>query len=293
MSYENDETRAERELNQMLNPTPPEEQVPPVEEKPEQKAAEPAAEKPSEEDAYKQRYLTLQGMFRSEREKWTAEKNQLLSDLQALRQQSEQNENVEVEEDYRSPHVTEATRQSLAYRRMAELNGQRHTEIHFESLAMMQPSPSEPKADQQVSNTFLQGLDRLVPAWRQLNSNPAFLAFLQSPLPYSGGMTLQDKLDQAVQAQDAAAAAQFFIDFSEQQHKPATTVSNTPEALVAPAKHGSAAQTTAENHQGKVYTLAEWNAGWKKLELGKLSAKEAAALEADLTNAPGENRIVG
>ena len=293
--FENDETRAERELLELeaqqtaaqtaAHPQPAPE--PQSQEKPAEGQGEKAPEPQKEDDGYKQRYQTLQGMMRAEREKWQTEKAALQRQLQELQNRPAQNDSVEVEEDYRSPHVSNEVRNSLAYRRMAELNGRRHTEIHFESMAMMQPKQEEKPQD----GDFFTNLDRLARNWRQLNNDPAFLTFLGQVAPYSGGMTLQNKLDQAVQAQDAAAAAQFFIDFAETKHNPPTA--RTPEALVAPAKRGSSAQINAESHNGKVYTRAQWDDGWKQLELGSLSAKAAAALEADLTNAPSEGRVVG
>jgi len=303
MAFENDETKAEREL-EVLERQHAATQAPDpaaVKPEPEGQTEKPAGEveKPAEtapakteDDGYKQRYQTLQGIMRSERAKWDAERAELIAQIQKLQARPPQNDSVEVEEDYRSSLVSDEVRQSLAYRRMAELNGQRHAEIHFESMAAMQPKEQPKEKAKGPSQDFFSNLSQLAPKWQVLNQDPKFLSFLAQTAPYSGGMTLQTKLDQAVQAGDAASAAQFFLDF-EDNNREAPPARQVPEELVTPPRRSSAAQTAADTHKGKVYTTAEWNAGWKKLELDNMPAKAAAELELDLTNAPSEGRVVG
>ncbi len=271
-------------------------------EKAEDQAKEVDPEEPQRsesEEAYKQRYLTLQGMLRAERKRHKQEVEDLNAQIEQYRNSvPATDDDFDVDEDYISPHVSDVVRRSPAYKRMESFNGKRYTELHFESLAMMsQPQQAEQQAASGPGPEFFTALNSLAPQWRRLNDDPAFLKFLSQIVPYSGGMTFQDKLDAAVSESDAATAAQFFIDYEETnvRSKTKTTESRPKEGqeqLIAPSRRSSAAQAAADTHKGKVYTEKEWNDAWERLAQGKMSAKAAQELEADLTKAPSEGRVV-
>lgn len=307
MAFESPEERAEREIAELMaqmNPEPKGQEVSHEEDgttENQQGAAEEGQEPAAHQDdpngdTFKQRWLTLQGIFNAERDRWALEKANLLNTIEEIKQQKPaREEDLTAGDDYRSPHVTDHVRQSLPYRRMVAEFDQRYAELHFESIAVAsgagQQRQEQAPAEEDTHARFLMQLDRLHRNWRTLNNDTAFGAWLDAPVPYSG-TTRRGFLNAAVEAGNAPAAAQFFIDFEDSKRTQAPPTAK-PDDLVSPPRRGSVTQSTVENNQGKVYTRSEWDKAWDTLALGKMPPAEAAALERELVNASNQGRVIG
>jgi hypothetical protein len=130
-----------------------------------------------------------------------------------------------------------------------------------------------------------------------INTNPAFVSWLQNNVePYSK-VSYLTILQNAFNKRDIETTARFFNDFQGLTTKK-TTNSNTPSssqaAMVAPPKRGSSSNASVENNQGKVFTFAEVNAFYKDLQDGKYRGKEEQARlrKQEYLKANAEGRIV-
>lgn len=263
-------------------------------------------------DTWKQRYNTLQGMFRAEIDRKVRDATTTLEakvrDLErelaaaktgtaATTDTGAGSDDGAVSADYMSPHVTDQMRKSAAYRTMVADYGRRYAEVQFEASVMAAGEQVRPLAQRGEKADYHQRIGELAPGWEQENTNPAFVAWTQVPVPHTG-KTRQALLVEAYQAGDYVRVAQFFLDFREEATEKSANPQPKPkqqgaEVHIAPPKRGSSSSSSIDANKGRVYTRSEWEAGWKKLELGTLTAAAAAQLERELTEAGNENRVVG
>jgi hypothetical protein len=142
-----------------------------------------------------------------------------------------------------------------------------------------------------AQHQFEATMNTVVPDWRQLNNDPAFLAWLNQTAPFTTETKL-DLLRKAAQALDAEKAAEFFNAYKKEQPPP-----EQPAAAPSPAKHVAPGRSQApasrvDNASGKrMWTRPEIAKLYDDKMAGKISQAEFDKLEADIFKAQRENRI--
>lgn len=260
------------------------------------------APQPTHDAAYWQsRFEVMQGKYNSEVPRLSAEIANLKKQLEtaAAAPPAETQENGE----YRSPHVSDAVRQTRAYRKMAAEFGNDYAENHFEGAAVTareaaqaEVTPLREEAAVNARDRLHADIDRLSPNWLKTNDDPAFIQWAQTTVERYSKLPLIQLLNDAYASGDAAGVATIFNDYAAQNtnRQPAENTQApqpSPDALIAPSNRGSAAQTVDSN-KGKVWTESEAERTLDDIIAGRIKGAQARELEAEITRAFGEGRVL-
>jgi cell division septum initiation protein DivIVA len=154
----------------------------------------------------------------------------------------------------------------------------------------------------QARDTMLKELDENLPAWRDLNTDPNFIAWLRLPDAFSGAIR-HDLLKDAYDQNNTARVSAFFQGFlaEEAAVAPANAPPATPraapaqrvplETFAAPGRAKSAAaQAPAEK---PIITRAQVTAFYADVAAGKYRGREQEKnrLEAEIFSATNEGRL--
>ena len=271
----------------------PEPANPDLDKKPEGQQNE--GEEDPNSSTFKARWEALQGMHRSNLatiENLKAQIAQLTSQTQTLQTQLTAPA-AEEDGEYKSPILTDSIRSSRAYVKMAKDYGAEYAELHFEGSMLAAQATSAPLNEQlnniqATSNVSLLEIEltRLCPKWNELNTDPAFISWLNQMAPYSS-KTLKSVLNENYSSGDAVNTAKIFNDFlQEQQRKPAD-----PRAgLVAPGKSGGHSPTPVGN-QPKIWTAPEIDAVYADYRRNLITDAEYNRLDAEIQVAIREGRV--
>jgi hypothetical protein len=132
---------------------------------------------------------------------------------------------------------------------------------------------------QQTRRDLEQDLDRSVPGWRQLHSDPQWLAWLERPDDYSG-QSRRVLINQAADRGDAARVAAFF------QHPPV--------GHQAPAHQPRAAQSRSpQASSGAILTRPQIAALYERRRKGEFNDDHWAQIEPAIFSAANQGRIAG
>ena len=279
----------------------------------EQTAQTPAAastenKQPQSEDAayWRNRCEVVLGKYNSEVPRLSAElahvKRQL-SEQQAAKVVTPAESQVDGD-DYRSPHVTDELRASRSYMKVAKEFGTDYAETHFEGAALTakqiakaEMQPVQEQVALNASDRLHDDISRLSPNWMTTNDDPTFIAWAKATRePYSGAAVI-DLLNQAYSSGDANRVATIFNDYNQSSSSTHnnSVVTGRPSAddLVAPNRRGSAAQTTADTHQGRIWTEKEVDRFFDDHSRGRYEnrKKEAKEIEAEIGRAYAEGRV--
>ena len=165
---------------------------------------------------------------------------------------------------------------------------------------MGQVSSSVVKSERQL---LLDGLDGQVTGWREVNTSPEYLQWLQAADPYSGEQR-HALLKHAFESNNLARVAAFFKGYlsesavltaaGQQQAPPARTPQVRMDTLVAPGAPRQGSTPTQEGHK-RQWTQAQIATFYREKTAGKyrgdVAAKKGAQLEADIFLAQREGRI--
>lgn len=263
-------------------------------------ATNPPAESPKSEDAeyWKSRFEVMQGKYNAEVPRLIEQVNVMNAQMQALQAQLENNGNAEP--TAQKPGTVEEALAQLQNEYGSELTDALDRLIQARLRSVEEKvSNVETVTAKTAYEKFLDAMDAKVPTWRTVNTDPGFLAFIETPEPFSG-VPYKALLAQAAQSCDSERVARIFNLYINQNPAAATPPSQrelppNPEQLVAPSRRGTGEPPTAQDQSKKIWTLAEVNAFYKALELGRFRGKEQEAerIEAEILKANKEGRIVG
>lgn len=246
-------------------------------------------------DYWKQRFEVMQGKYNAEIPRLIEQVNTLNTQLQEVAQRGQKEDPpaqkpASVEEALSQLHDTYGSELTEALDRLVQAR-----------LKSVEDKVSnvETVTAQSAWDRFLGSLDTAAPGWRELNSDPGFLSFLDTPEEWTGAK-YGALLESAYKSGDVIRTAKIFNQYkqmtgSNPQGQPDRQP--TPDALATPRKRGGgdAAPSQGRADGKKVYTFAEVNKFYYDLEHGKYRGKEqeAEALEHDILVANKEGRIVG
>jgi hypothetical protein len=149
-------------------------------------------------------------------------------------------------------------------------------------------------------------LTRMVPKWREINTDKRFLQWLRKPNIYSG-QTNKELLDAAARAADAPRVAAFFTGFLSEEkvtgHQPDPAATVPPVAprraavdlasLAAPGSGKPASGTDLYTPPSKpIYKQSDFEKVRRAKAKGQYTTQQAAAIEADMHAATLEGRII-
>jgi hypothetical protein len=288
----------------------PQEEQPVKDEPPQQPEAQ---EEDPNSDTYKARWTTLQSMHKSyltEIETLRGQVGTLLAQNEALRQQPAAPQTPQqpqgtgktgnVEEAFSEMEAEYGQAFTQALDRIIQARTQQIVQSNVQPFAE-RVSSVEARQVKSAQDEMHDAMTREIKGdWRSLNGDQDFISWLQGSR--KGRMDYQSLLRDAYQAGDVHAVSEFFNEYLdrngngqpvESQQQPQPNRVPSPQNLVVPNRRATGSHTRAENAQGKVFTMAEINAFYKNLELGKIPAEQAQKMEADIFKANAEGRIIG
>lgn len=184
----------------------------------------------------------------------------------------------------------------------------RRIEAHVDRRISERIKPVEEKVNKvtvdseaEAARAYFTQLSRLCPDWDKQNVDKGFLQWLVTAR--AGRYTMQQVLNDAHNAQDAAAVADVFNAYRRQAGANGTQRQQPnnkqpagrpdKDALIVPRGRGSGDGATIDDSQGQVITMAEVDKFYRDMEMGRIKAGEAATREAEIMKAAQEGRIVG
>jgi molybdopterin converting factor small subunit len=277
------------------------------------KETEPPA-KPRED--WKQKYYTLQGKYDAEVPRLSGEIRELKSEMQNLAERTP--EVPEVPEQVGHSLITEEEVE-LYGEDFIDIVGRRAQEIAAQTtgntVAELRAEIAELKGD--VSNTgqriqrteqegFYVKLDRELENWRDINVDPDFVAWLDTEIPETRGMTRKSVLMDAFNSGSVKDTADVFRTYtSAKQGNARTSASNGAgqpagnatldlSQYVAPsAGQGSPQGNTGQQIAQKIWTQPEIAAFYTQVRQGKFKSRpdDKAKIEQSIVNASAQGRV--
>lgn len=168
---------------------------------------------------------------------------------------------------------------------MMRLSGSQQQQPNTEIAQRLERLESEKQEDAEAR--FWIGLEQAVPNYQQINSEAAFLQFLNQFDPQTG-KRYQQALSQAQQSLDAKGVADVFKLYLNQA-KPTEQQRQVPDEQVEPRT--TKAAPTPQAQGGKLWTGADITQFYRDKTAGRYSADEAQRLEADIFAAQREGRV--
>ncbi|MGP5310603.1 hypothetical protein [Vreelandella alkaliphila] len=168
---------------------------------------------------------------------------------------------------------------------MMRLSGSQQQQPNTEIAQRLERLESDKQEDAEAR--FWIGLEQAVPNYQQINSEPAFLQFLNQFDPQTG-KRYQQALSQAQQSLDAKGVADVFKLYLNQA-KPTQQQRQVPDEQVEPRT--TKAAPTPQAQGGKLWTGADITQFYRDKTAGRYSADEAQRLEADIFAAQREGRV--
>ena len=262
-------------------------------------------------DTWEQKYKTLQGMYNKEVPRLSSENRELgsrVSQLESLlgdlKKQQTPVQEAPVEKLITEDDVKEYGDSIDVMRRAAkeEVAGQlgRVAQLEKEIAELKGVVPQVQQVKQQQKTTsekqFWDVLNREVPNWNEINSNPDFQSWLLEVDPLTG-ISRQTYLEDAQRKQDAGRVINFFNTFAKvsgvdnSARDKSATQSAELQKQVAP-KRGRAGQPV--NNDAKTYSPKDIEKFFTDVRKGKYKGREdeRARMERDIFAAQQEGRIV-
>ena len=262
-------------------------------------------------DTWEQKYKTLQGMYNKEVPRLSSENRELgsrVSQLESLlgdlKKQETPVQEAPVEKLITKDDVEQYGDSIDVMRRAAkeEVAGQlgRVAQLEKEIAELKGVVPQVQQVKQQQKTTsekqFWDVLNREVPNWNEINSNPDFQSWLLEVDPLTG-ISRQTYLEDAQRKQDAGRVINFFNAFAKvsgvdnSARDKSATQSAELQKQVAP-KRGRAGQPVS--NEARTYTPKDIEKFFTDVRKGKYKGREdeRARMERDIFAAQQEGRIV-
>ncbi len=256
----------------------------------------------NDEGDWKQRYLSLQGMFNSQIGQLQAQLRQQMEISQQLTQRL--NEKPTPAPEKPAPMVTDKDEKAfgadlldvmrrVAQEEFARLSAPILAEME-RRLAPVQEQVGSVAQRQQLTavEQFWAALDAAVPDWKDINTNPSWIQWLEVFDPIAG-KSRQDALNEAQQANDARRVVAMFNLWKAQNQAPAQAQASQARKELArqaaPAK--SAGGVPSQPAAQKIWSIAEYQAVYDPRLKNTHTAQEIAALQAEADKALEEGRV--
>ncbi|MCC5904042.1 MAG: hypothetical protein JJT87_19195 [Halomonas sp.] len=253
--------------------------------------------KPESQDAlyWQHRFQVLQGKYNSELPALRTENEQLKQQiaekdrrLQEQEQKASATDNSGITDEQLAHFKQEYGEDLVTFiERMAQPKA---APVDTGNTQELQQRLDRLEADKQedAEARFWMNLEQAVPNYRQVNSEAAFLQFLNQFDPQTG-QQYQQALSQAQQSLDAKGVADVFKLYLNQAAPKPQEKRTVPDEQVEPRT--TKAAPTPQSQGKRLWTGADITQFYRDKTAGRYSADEAQRLEADIFAAQRESRI--
>lgn len=253
--------------------------------------AAPPTEQPDnqkKDDQWEHRYKVLEGKYRAEVPRLSADNRALKQQLETLKTEIEQlksqgetkpsslisSEDREKYGDDLLDVIKRAAQEQVAAKEGEIADLKRQLEMVTTTTAKT------------VEVGFFERLGQLVPDWVSINGEETFLKWLDEYDEFTG-RTRQDLLSDAEHAKDADRVARFFLKWKQSQEASADQSKRNLEAQVTPDSNRVVVPPTGKRY----FTRREIADFYAAARRGDISAKEMVAMEAEIHAATLDGRI--
>lgn len=262
---------------------------------PEAQSPEAAQDDPNSE-TWQSRYNALQGKYNAEVPRLHQQLRELTSYMQSLEAKIDQRAEAPsspedpLPEDKRKEAIDVFGEDIVDYiHRAAQAEAERRiAELRNSQQAV------EQRIAQSENERFFAQVDAAVPGWRDIDTDPAWLGWLQEYDPLLGAPRTA-ALEQAANVRDVARVAHLFKTFEAHRAsaRPAPVTPPAPSRAqleqVTPRPAGNASMGT--QNPSRIYTQAEIHQLLDPRYLNRLPRDQQAAIERDIDLAVAEGRI--
>lgn len=239
---------------------------------------------PNAED-WEHRFKVLQGKYNSEVPRFAEQVRELTKRIEGL-----ETENQTLKAEPPKPLVTQNEIDEYGEglidvaRRIAQEEVAKK-QIEIDALKRQLTDVSQATTNT-VVNDFYRSLNAIVPDWEKLNTDPAFLKWLEEKDELTGEQRM-NLLARAEQSRDAVRVGNFFNVFKKTSQSWAANAQQSLEQQVVPPTK----KVPDTPPSKKVWLRGEIKDFYDRLKRGEVSDQEALAIEADITAASIEGRI--
>lgn len=251
----------------------------------------PPTEQPDDQkkdDQWEHRYKVLEGKYRAEVPRLSADNRALKQQLDTLKTEIEQLKSQG--ENKPSSLISAEDREKygddlldVIKRAAQEQVAAKEGEIADLKRQLEMVTTTTAKT---VEVGFFERLGQLVPDWVSINGDENFLKWLDEYDEFTG-KTRQDLLSDAEQAKDADRVARFFSKWKQSQEASANQSKRNLEAQVAPDSNRVVAPPTGK----RFFSRREIADFYSAARRGEIGAKEMVAMEAEIHAATLDGRI--
>ena len=253
----------------------------PAPEQQQQAVAEPPPEQEKQTD-WEHKYSVLQG-------KYNAEVPRLNQQMHELRNEVGQIDSLkaQIAELQKKPEVKAPEFDVSSFREdfgdtgadALEAMNQRMDRLAQENAELRQSVGQTQQSTQQSSEQmFYSALDSKVNDWKEVNTDPRFIEWLNQPDGFSG-KTRQELMNEGAATMDVDRVSTFFTEWKKTGTKPNKSASPRTQ------------NTNSTPAQGRSWNSAEIEAVYRDIAHGKYPEDEAKQIELDIHKAQMEGRI--
>lgn len=253
--------------------------APPVEQPDQQK---------QDEETWEHRYTVLEGKYREEVPRLSAERRELKRQLDALKEEIEQ---IKQRKDTpASSLISSEDREKYGDDLLDVIKRTAQEQVAAKDVEIAELKRQLESVTTATAKTaevgFFDRLGQLVPDWVTLNGDDGFLKWLDEYDELTG-RTRQELLSEAEQARDADRVARFFKTWKGQQEASAIHRKRSLEAQVTPDSNRVVTPPPGK----RFFTRREIAEFYAAARRGEIGAKEMVALEAEIHAATLDGRI--
>jgi len=271
--------------------SPKEEPVAKVEAEAPTEQAAPAAEPVTD---WEQKFRTLQGKYNAEVPRLHQQVQTLSTQVEVLDREKEAAQEARESLVASADDLDQSTYAEYGeeFERMAEtinaLQGKLNSVITENSRLKDTVGEIEVSAAENKTDRFYSAITAVVPNWREINTEPKFLEWLQTTDPMTD-LSYQDYLNHAADTLDSQKAINIFKTYNESTIQPQVQ-QDMVERQVQPATTSMATTPTVQKQQ---YTRRDIKTFYKNAATGVYTKAQKDAIEADIFAAQNEGRIIG
>lgn len=247
-------------------------------------------------DYWKHRFDVIQGKYHAETADLRGQVSSLRDTLEAF-----------VAEPPKQPQSTfDNVLDNLEEEYGEEFSNALNTRI--QTLVNAELSKVSSKVDQEISSVkqvqaqneeqlFQDSIAKFVPNWTSINTDPMFIDWLDNNVESFSGFNFMSILRSAYSNRDLDKVTKIFstyIDAVKRTKQQQPSVSQEQVSMISPPRRGSVTSNTLDNNSGKVFTQAEIQEFYQKLNAGDFKGKDDYVRQTKLAilQANADGRII-
>lgn len=259
---------------------------------------------PAPQPDYEQRYRALQGKYDAEVPRLAHENRELRNAVAALQEQMQAL--TAARQEHTKPLITDADKEAfggdlidLVDRATEQKVGPLRSENDQLKRQLAQLTQNTQNVAQTVQVTaqqqFLLDMDNSLANWRTINTDPGFIAWLDTPDPVFG-VPRRVGLNAACESRDAAGATNVFKAYMgtlpQQPQTPTKSPQDDLRSQVAPTRSRVAAAPAPDDMSKRYFKESEIGQIYNDMRRGQYTIAEQERLEEAVSRAVAEGRVL-